>query len=366
MRFCYGTFGAVLKRCGASRVTQKALNGALLCCLTQDDHDKWSSDDETASKLFSCTINVPPGVTEDSRKADVNAVIFAVTEEVVPLLDPNKRRVAILAIRDLIRQDQSILSDTVIDEYQGLDKASILNTNRFHFDRFIAGCLKYVVAYPDNTEGRDCITGTSFDEYVDSFNESSEEITLLDSPAAPLYEGLPDTNTETDALRLQQLLEKADQSKPDSLEVPHVPSSNEMVYTTELLNVYAEAEGKESIHKDQLDNYPRHKSHFNRQRRDFYAAESIRRGMRDVFGTKDADAFDELKEETYSGVIDTCEEDYPDGYARLRGVLTHAGNLDVSGCTLGKMGNWIRVSEKKGVCHMLVNDHRIRWITSNE
>jgi hypothetical protein len=140
---------------------------------------------------------------------------------------------------------------------------------------------------------------------------------------------------------------------------------DEMRYVTELLAAYAEAEGLESLTQDELAKYQKYKRNFERQRKDYYAAESVRRGTREAFGDSDPDQFDVLKEETHDGIIEVHERDYEHGLARLNAVLDKVTSVSISKCALRET-DWIGNSERKGVCHFLVNDGRIRWVADDE
>lgn len=161
---------------------------------------------------------------------------------------------------------------------------------------------------------------------------------------------------------LQSILSKL--SKPVALVPPDELMSHEMIYVQALLDAYAEALGAESIQRAELAGYPLFKKNFDRQRKDYYAAESIREATRDTQVVLGRGEFDSLKQETFDAVVDVCERSYPNGFERLNTVLQHATTVQLSSL-LARIPDWIGPSEKKGVCHMLVNDKRIGWV-SNE
>ena len=154
--------------------------------------------------------------------------------------------------------------------------------------------------------------------------------------------------------------------KPVTLLPPVNLEENEMVYTTELLVSYADSEGFATFSKDDLVNYPKYKKNFERQRKDYYAAETIRQSARDTFVLTETDEFEVLKDETYDGIIDVHLQDYPNGYMRLNKVMEHATVIQVDKSLLAKLPNWVGNSEKKGLCHILVNDKKIRWVDNDE
>ena len=69
-----------------------------------------------------------------------------------------------------------------------------------------------------------------------------------------------------------------------------------------------------------------------------------------------------LKEEIYNGIIDVHEQDYSTGYKRLVADLQQAAITNTSKSLLDSKLHCIGNCERKGVCHMLVNDCRIKWV----
>jgi len=171
----------------------------------------------------------------------------------------------------------------------------------------------------------------------------------------------------SDVKKLKELIEKINPGQPNPITPPGEIESHEMVYVRELLAAYADAEGIDELPKESLESFPKYEKDFKRRRKDYYAAESIRRGARDVFGETNPDQFEILKEETYDGIIDVYENEYPHGLARLKGVMSQATLIRVDKCVYSQIPNWIGASEKKGVCHILVNDGKLRgWVETDE
>ena len=104
---------------------------------------------------------------------------------------------------------------------------------------------------------------------------------------------------------------------------------------------------------------------FREQRENYYNAESVARSVREVF-LDGEDDFNRLKDDTYDGVSVTCWNDYKNGFLRLIAVLTQASLVPLTKSYLYQNSNWIGNSERKGICHMLVNDGRLRWVIENE
>jgi len=147
------------------------------------------------------------------------------------------------------------------------------------------------------------------------------------------------------------------------LSPPSEVAPQEIPYVTELMAAYGDAEGIAEFSRETLILFPQYSDNFTRQRKDFYAAESVRRGLRDVYDETEPDQFEVLKDETYDGVVDVWEQDYRNGYLRLVQVLAQAVQIRVDRCWLIRDTDWIGNSQKKGVCHVLVNEGRIKgWV----
>lgn len=140
----------------------------------------------------------------------------------------------------------------------------------------------------------------------------------------------------------------------------------ELPYIEALLSAYAQAEELDSITKDKLPDLPKkYQKNFNEQRENYYNIDSIFHSIREVFEDGEED-FNRLKEDTYDGISDTCWQDYSNGYIRLIEVLRHATVITLSKSYLSQITNLIGNSEKKGVCHLLVNDGKIKWVMEDD
>ena len=138
---------------------------------------------------------------------------------------------------------------------------------------------------------------------------------------------------------------------------------DEKKYVDALLAVYAEELNKPELSFDELCENSDLYEHFKRNRNDYFAAEAVRRGTRDIYTEVETDQFEVFINETYYGVIDVWEDDFSSGMKRLRGVLAQAAGLPMDSCWLSRDTVWIGAAQKKGACHMLVNESRLKgWI----
>ena len=150
--------------------------------------------------------------------------------------------------------------------------------------------------------------------------------------------------------------------RPADVPVPKEAAQDERVYIKELYNAYGDAEGLDSFSEKELSSYPEYAEDLNDRRIDYYAAESIRRGVLELKGNKLIGQFEVLKNETLDGVKDTAKRTHINGYEHMLAVMEQAVNAPISNYILCASPYWINGKIKKGVCHHLVNDGKLVWI----
>lgn len=149
---------------------------------------------------------------------------------------------------------------------------------------------------------------------------------------------------------------------PDKLTPPTEIEQAEYVYIQELLKALA---NKDKVKQYTLDTLPpRYKQELARHRQYYFDAEAISRKMREIYDN--SDEFEILKNDTFEGVIDVASMNYEDGYQKLLTVLSKAVSLTDGKSTMWKLPRWLGSSEKKGICHILVNENRLVWVVENE
>lgn len=155
------------------------------------------------------------------------------------------------------------------------------------------------------------------------------------------------------------------------LPVQLVPQSaletHELPYINALCEVYAEKISQE-ITPDLINTLPpMYRRHFAEQRKAYYSAESVHRSVREVFADG-KQQFGALKDDAYDGIEPTYFDDnYATGYDRLRAVLEKITSTTLTKSALVNIIGLISNLEKKGICHMLVNDERIRsWVVIDD
>ncbi|MGX7140032.1 ABC-three component system protein [Facklamia languida] len=149
------------------------------------------------------------------------------------------------------------------------------------------------------------------------------------------------------------------------ISVPKDYADQEMVYIKALFDAYSD-EYSTRISKENLHTCPqKYLNNFNDQRKNYYSAESVNRFVRD--GILDGeDHFDMLVEETYDGLTETIESEYDNGYKRLCETLKQVSQISLNGAILAQIPVLINNKVRKGICHILVNNERFKWVQNNE
>lgn len=150
--------------------------------------------------------------------------------------------------------------------------------------------------------------------------------------------------------------------RPANVPVPEVATPGEQIYINELLWAYGSVVEKVPFSIDDLPSFPEYAEDLEDRRIDFYAAETIRRGVLELGGGSLAGQFDVLKEETLAGVNDTAKRRHNNGYDHMLAIMEQAVIIPITNYILSSSPYWISAKIKKGVCHHLVNDGELVWV----
>lgn len=180
-------------------------------------------------------------------------------------------------------------------------------------------------------------------------------------PLAPISPTRYDSNSRIIYLGLDEIVLPVQLVPQDALDTHELP------YINALCEVYAEKISQE-VTPDSISTLPSmYRRHFAEQRKAYYSAESVHRSVREVFADGEQQ-FGALKDDALDGIEPTYYDDsYETGYDRLRAVLEKITSTTLSKSALVNIIGLIGNLEKKGVCHMLVNDERIRsWVVIDD
>lgn len=152
-------------------------------------------------------------------------------------------------------------------------------------------------------------------------------------------------------------------------EVPTPPpdaiQDNESVYTKKLFKAYEDSlkdTEKIVIVESKLEDYPKLKRHFERQRVYFFTAETLLDLERDTRPNNDS-IVTSLKDEVYNDIIDTLESEFDNGFNRVQAVTDRARLMNLSAHPFSGIAS---ANDTHGICHHLANENRIDWIDNDD
>lgn len=186
-RLCFGTFAQILRLCKLGNVTDPQLVGTMTQTVDPKCGYIKPENATQVSRLLSCTGNLSTGrmrsrcsgamkepgisisnVIEMAQKADKADVVRKFDENVLRLLDEDKKEKTVLALLDLIAGDTVLDGDKKLnfEKYVGTTKNALLSQDEFVLADFLAGIFLYTTAAGVvNTAGRSTVVRLT-EEYI--------------------------------------------------------------------------------------------------------------------------------------------------------------------------------------------------------
>lgn len=149
---------------------------------------------------------------------------------------------------------------------------------------------------------------------------------------------------------------------PEKIPIPELENDVEQPYLKELLSAYGEAEQNAQFGIEELGDYPEYEEDLSERRIDYYSAASVERGVMELELPDKENQFDVLKREIYEGVKDTVKLPCSNGFVRMLSVMHHVVSLPITAYILYPSSSWLNSQIRRGVCHYLVNEKKIRWV----
>jgi hypothetical protein len=143
--------------------------------------------------------------------------------------------------------------------------------------------------------------------------------------------------------------------RPSSKSPPSEPAKMESRYLDQMFEAYGDSKKAEVSSLVDLEPWQDLIAHYHRQREFFYHAESLRNFARD---TVPSGTFEELQDEVQAGVVEIEAASHIDGFVRMNAVTQAAALLPL---TANGLISVTKVQDKRGICHQLANDDRLRW-----
>ena len=328
---CFATYTKNLKLALVETMSDEELVRTLLDCilskvsLLNKNGNPFDTSKSIASEYLSRKRPIPRAIKDsvDTVK-DSAAQYFA--DRILPLIDPIHMEDLIDAQTSLLQNDFSIAKNA---------KTSLLSISHSEPAVYLSKLYLFALTRP-NKEKKPQDLPVAFSKKF-----TMEDVALINQKLA-LIEA-PERLTPPDA-------------------------DEELRYVSELLAAYADASRRDTLTQADLSDpkLREFQKDFSKQRKNFYAAETIRRASRDSLANYGIKAFQSLKDETYAGIEETLDDYYETGFRRLKAVMERVGILTLSKSMLLKIPNWVGIEERKGICHFLVNDGKVQWVDIND
>lgn len=328
---CFATYTRNLKVALAESMSDEDLVRVLLSCilskipLRNKNGDPFDFSKTLASDYLRQERTIPKAI-RDSADAVQDSAEQYFTDRIIPLIKPILMADLVDAQTSLLQNDSSIAKKA---------KASLLAVSNSAPAVYLSKLYLFALTRPNKKKKPQGAAASSPKFTMDDVDLVNQKLALMKAP--------------------ERLI------PPDNI------ADEELRYISELLAAYADALGCDVLTQSDLSDPKlyRFQKDFSKQRRDFYAAETIRRASRDSLATYGIEAFQSLKDETYAGIEDTLDNYYENGFLRLKAVMDRVGILTLSKSMLLKIPNWVGIEERKGICHFLVNDGKVQWVDAN-
>lgn len=144
-------------------------------------------------------------------------------------------------------------------------------------------------------------------------------------------------------------------TRPSVKPAPAEIKKNELPYINKLLKAYTSDTNDIFIGVKDLPQNTKYYNHFSRSREHFHQAEQLKNFSRDQLPPE---TFDRLKDEIFSGTIDTVEDEHESGFVCVKKVEKEARNLNVASNPLSQCSDG---NDRVGICHHLANEGKLTW-----
>ena len=123
-RLCFGTLMNILYQARNPKVTNASLCNAIFSAYLKDVQNY---DGSVPGHLKSGRINVPPDIMESARITSSEFAANKIKIKLIPLINADKQKLVVLAIKDVLRNDKNIADTSIIGYEKGYEKENILN-----------------------------------------------------------------------------------------------------------------------------------------------------------------------------------------------------------------------------------------------
>lgn len=105
------------------------------------------------NKIHSASQNLPTEVMQMALKKDAHAIERYFIQVIIPAIEEARKRNAVLALKNIILKDATIVDTTQLGTIGNLTKNDLKNKNEFILSEFLTDVFIYAVAKTDNMAG---------------------------------------------------------------------------------------------------------------------------------------------------------------------------------------------------------------------
>ncbi|MCL2408140.1 MAG: hypothetical protein FWC96_00785 [Oscillospiraceae bacterium] len=196
MCLSYGTYANTLQLCLKTKEQQVlTLHNAFCLALGLEN---FSEDYNRAWKQFNCIAEPNRYITDAAFRADCNRISQGFRIHILPLLDSNSIKLAILALRDMVVSDSIIDDETVtytcLSTGGRISKAKLETIESFEPCDFFAGVFLLAIEIGNNRRGRDTILHIKKAKkaHIERFRNEQQAIKLTTRTNAEPMQEKPD------------------------------------------------------------------------------------------------------------------------------------------------------------------------------
>ncbi len=355
-RLCFGSLVTVLYQ---ARIGSKTVEDIVRSILQSFDPYYTSYDSSVPGHLKAGEQNTPTQVRRAAEEAEEEIVAENINESLIPLIKPEMIPALIAAIKAIITEDENLKSFTIIGYTDQYRYSNVIATDEFNPSQLMANLFYYVIRDNKNRLYKDSIAEIP-DDFVESFMNTPAPVPIPHNMSRTIM-GTP--RQQISIMGCNLYIGNDVITLPEELAILDSDSTSNK-YEKDVVDALIDRKKKNgNPNATSSDMTSKDEEYLKNQRRYFYHAERLRRGIRDVYEDGN-DQFDYLKEQTYEGVIEKYSEEFHDGYCRLQAVLSKATDLPLNQSVLA---NAVSHETRKGMCHVLANEGIIKsWVKEDD
>ena len=190
MKFCFATYTAVLLKCKKPIYNNTILVSKLISSVCEKHGQELLEDPILVSNYVTGVKNISPRVLVYTLESSAKETEEYFRQCIIPLLDENSLKECVLALIDIVSQDDSIPDNAIVEYVSRTTKKQLKQKNSIKIDSFLAGLFLYTMTYTKNKDGHSDVKSIT-KEYVASFvnGENGFRLRIEESGVVTLQQG---------------------------------------------------------------------------------------------------------------------------------------------------------------------------------